>query len=49
MLVLMNEYSVRGIVALNLPSYGSGRNPWGKLKPKYLEKVLNPFTLWVVH
>ncbi|KAK9097930.1 hypothetical protein Syun_024975 [Stephania yunnanensis] len=29
---------VRAIVALNLHSYGSGRNPWGKLKPKYLEK-----------
>ncbi|CAA0819400.1 Diacylglycerol kinase 4 [Striga hermonthica] len=30
--------SVRSIVALNLPSYGSGRNPWGNLKPEYLEK-----------
>ncbi|GER52076.1 diacylglycerol kinase family protein [Striga asiatica] len=30
--------SVRSIVALNLPNYGSGRNPWGKLKPNYLEK-----------
>ncbi|KAE8699123.1 Diacylglycerol kinase 3 [Hibiscus syriacus] len=30
--------SVRAIVALNLPSYGSGRNPWGNLKPEYLEK-----------
>ncbi|XP_051120362.1 diacylglycerol kinase 3-like [Andrographis paniculata] len=30
--------SVRSIVVLNLPSYGSGRNPWGKLKPDYLEK-----------
>ncbi|CAI9787441.1 unnamed protein product [Fraxinus pennsylvanica] len=30
--------SVRAIVALNLPSYGSGRNPWGHLKPEYLEK-----------
>ncbi|KAK4415246.1 Diacylglycerol kinase [Sesamum alatum] len=30
--------SVRSIVALNLPSYGSGRNPWGNLKPDYLEK-----------
>ncbi|KAK9130206.1 hypothetical protein Sjap_010693 [Stephania japonica] len=29
---------VRAIVALNLHNYGSGRNPWGKLKPKYLEK-----------
>ncbi|KAM7252733.1 hypothetical protein ACFE04_008242 [Oxalis oulophora] len=30
--------SVRAIVALNLHSYGSGRNPWGTLKPDYLEK-----------
>ncbi|KAG4167683.1 hypothetical protein ERO13_A13G211400v2 [Gossypium hirsutum] len=30
--------SVRAIVALNLHNYGSGRNPWGKLKPEYLEK-----------
>ncbi|KAI3881420.1 hypothetical protein MKW92_012408 [Papaver armeniacum] len=30
--------SVRSIVCLNLHNYGSGRNPWGKLKPKYLEK-----------
>ncbi|KAI4335464.1 hypothetical protein L6164_014108 [Bauhinia variegata] len=30
--------SVRAIVALNLHSYGSGRNPWGHLKPEYLEK-----------
>ncbi|KAG4942592.1 hypothetical protein AAZX31_17G065100 [Glycine max] len=30
--------SVRAIVALNLHSYGSGRNPWGKPKPDYLEK-----------
>lgn len=30
--------SVRAIVALNLHSYGSGRNPWGNLKPDYLEK-----------
>ncbi|XVE98704.1 hypothetical protein REPUB_Repub03eG0130800 [Reevesia pubescens] len=30
--------SVRAIVALNLPNYGSGRNPWGNLKPEYLEK-----------
>ncbi|KAI3775325.1 hypothetical protein L1987_49896 [Smallanthus sonchifolius] len=28
----------RSIVALNLPSYASGRNPWGNLKPEYLEK-----------
>ncbi|KAK4746583.1 hypothetical protein SAY87_025620 [Trapa incisa] len=30
--------SVRAIVALNLQSYASGRNPWGNLKPGYLEK-----------
>ncbi|KAE9601684.1 putative diacylglycerol kinase (ATP) [Lupinus albus] len=30
--------SVRSIVALNLHSYGSGRNPWGEPKPEYLEK-----------
>ncbi|OVA03666.1 Diacylglycerol kinase [Macleaya cordata] len=30
--------SVRSIVALNLHNYGSGRNPWGKPKPKYMEK-----------
>lgn len=30
--------SVRAIVALNLHNYGSGRNPWGNLKPGYLEK-----------
>nr|GEV76660.1 diacylglycerol kinase 4-like [Tanacetum cinerariifolium] len=30
--------SVRSIVALNLHSYASGRNPWGNLKPEYLEK-----------
>ncbi|KAK9931937.1 hypothetical protein M0R45_019191 [Rubus argutus] len=30
--------SVRAIVALNLHNYGSGRNPWGNLKPEYLEK-----------
>ncbi|KHN36361.1 Diacylglycerol kinase theta [Glycine soja] len=30
--------SVRAIVALNLHSYGSGRNPWGNLTPEYLEK-----------
>ncbi|KAJ0965670.1 hypothetical protein J5N97_026808 [Dioscorea zingiberensis] len=29
---------VRSIVALNLHNYGSGRNPWGRLKPNYLEK-----------
>lgn len=32
-------FSVRSIVALNLHNYASGRNPWGKLKPEYLEKV----------
>ncbi|KAI3961495.1 hypothetical protein MKX01_001231 [Papaver californicum] len=30
--------SVRSIVCLNLHNYGSGRNPWGNLKPQYLEK-----------
>ncbi|CAJ2637444.1 diacylglycerol kinase 7-like [Trifolium pratense] len=30
--------SVRAVVALNLHSYGSGRNPWGNLKPEYLDK-----------
>ncbi|KAM7508397.1 hypothetical protein LguiA_018850 [Lonicera macranthoides] len=30
--------SVRAIVALNLHNYGSGRNPWGNLKPEYMEK-----------
>lgn len=30
--------SVRAIVALNLPNYGSGRHPWGYLRPEYLEK-----------
>ncbi|KAK3123109.1 hypothetical protein QOZ80_8AG0624060 [Eleusine coracana subsp. coracana] len=30
--------SVRAIVALNLHNYASGRNPWGHLKPEYLEK-----------
>ncbi|KAG9456020.1 hypothetical protein H6P81_000528 [Aristolochia fimbriata] len=30
--------SVRAVVALNLHNYGSGRNPWGNLKPDYLEK-----------
>ncbi|KAJ4958228.1 hypothetical protein NE237_025339 [Protea cynaroides] len=30
--------SVRAIVALNLHNYGSGRDPWGNLKPEYLEK-----------
>lgn len=32
--------SVRAIVALNLHNYASGRNPWGNLKPEYLEKVM---------
>ncbi|XP_071742141.1 diacylglycerol kinase 4-like [Rutidosis leptorrhynchoides] len=30
--------NIRSVVALNLDSYASGRNPWGKLKPEYLEK-----------
>ncbi|CAM8942473.1 unnamed protein product [Rhodiola kirilowii] len=30
--------SVRAIVTLNLHNYASGRNPWGNLKPEYLEK-----------
>ncbi|CAO2823019.1 unnamed protein product [Amaranthus hypochondriacus] len=30
--------SVRSIVALNLHNYASGRNPWGNLRPDYLEK-----------
>ncbi|KAK3005929.1 hypothetical protein RJ639_016585 [Escallonia herrerae] len=30
--------SVRAIVALNLHNYGSGRHPWGSLKPEYMEK-----------
>ncbi|XP_044472335.1 diacylglycerol kinase 7-like isoform X1 [Mangifera indica] len=30
--------SVRAIVALNLHNYASGRNPWGNLRPEYLEK-----------
>ncbi|CAN6985578.1 hypothetical protein IGI04_000685 [Brassica rapa subsp. trilocularis] len=30
--------SVRSIVVLNLDNYGSGRHPWGNLKPNYLEK-----------
>ncbi|KAG6589732.1 Diacylglycerol kinase 7, partial [Cucurbita argyrosperma subsp. sororia] len=30
--------SVRSIVTLNLHNYASGRNPWGKPKPQYLEK-----------
>lgn len=30
--------SVRAIVALNLQNYGSGRHPWGRPKPEYLEK-----------
>ncbi|THG19166.1 hypothetical protein TEA_026272 [Camellia sinensis var. sinensis] len=31
--------SVRSMVALNLNNYESGRNPWGNLKPEYLEKT----------
>ncbi|KAJ4816505.1 Diacylglycerol kinase [Rhynchospora pubera] len=30
--------SVRSLVCLNLYNYGSGRHPWGDLKPDYLEK-----------
>ncbi|ONK78893.1 uncharacterized protein A4U43_C01F730 [Asparagus officinalis] len=30
--------SIRAVVALNLQNYGSGRNPWGQLKPEYMEK-----------
>ncbi|XP_042465029.1 diacylglycerol kinase 4-like [Zingiber officinale] len=30
--------SVRAIVVLNLHNYASGRNPWGNLKPGYMEK-----------
>ncbi|MED6169080.1 Diacylglycerol kinase 4 [Stylosanthes scabra] len=40
--------SVRAIVALNLHSYGSGRNPWGNLKPEYLEKFANSQILVVL-
>lgn len=36
---LSTAFSVRAVVVLNLHSYGSGRNPWGTLKPEYLEKV----------
>ncbi|XP_010929232.1 diacylglycerol kinase 7 isoform X2 [Elaeis guineensis] len=30
--------SVRAIVALNLQNYASGRHPWGRPEPEYLEK-----------
>ncbi|GJW31135.1 ABC transporter E family member 2 [Tanacetum coccineum] len=30
--------SVLSIIALNLHSYASGSNPWGKMKPDYMEK-----------
>ncbi|XP_047308593.1 diacylglycerol kinase 7-like [Impatiens glandulifera] len=30
--------SVRSIVVLNLNNYASGRNPWGNMKPEYMEK-----------
>lgn len=43
--VILFDSSVRAIVALNLHNYGSGRNPWGNLKPEYLEKVGNIFSL----
>lgn len=43
--------SVRSIVALNLHNYASGRNPWGKLRPEYMQKVIfTPplcLTLWL--
>ncbi|XP_058207746.1 diacylglycerol kinase 7-like isoform X4 [Rhododendron vialii] len=29
----------RSLVALNLNNYASGRNPWGNLKPDYMEKA----------
>jgi len=32
------DSSVRSLVCLNLYNYGSGRHPWGDLKPDYLEK-----------
>ncbi|GJM87085.1 hypothetical protein PR202_ga03003 [Eleusine coracana subsp. coracana] len=32
------QLSVRSLVILNLYNYGSGRHPWGDLKPEYLEK-----------
>uniref|UniRef100_A0A0D3GXZ5 Diacylglycerol kinase n=1 Tax=Oryza barthii TaxID=65489 RepID=A0A0D3GXZ5_9ORYZ len=38
LLVVLYLISVRAIVALNLHNYASGRNPWGNLKPEYLEK-----------
>lgn len=37
--LLLGLCSVRSIVTLNLHNYASGRNPWGKPKPQYLEKV----------
>lgn len=43
--VMSFVFSVRAVVALNLHSYGSGRNPWGNLKPEYLEKVWNSWFL----
>ncbi|GJY01546.1 diacylglycerol kinase 4-like protein [Tanacetum coccineum] len=36
--LISNKVCVRSRVALNLHSYASGRNPWGNLKPEYLEK-----------
>lgn len=36
----LHACSVRSLVCLNLYNYGSGRHPWGDLKPDYLEKVL---------
>ncbi|VAI61931.1 unnamed protein product [Triticum turgidum subsp. durum] len=32
------QSTVRSLVVLNLYNYGSGRHPWGDLKPDYLEK-----------
>ncbi|KAL0872922.1 hypothetical protein Bca101_022627 [Brassica carinata] len=37
-LVVFDMLCVRSIVVLNLDNYGSGRHPWGNLKPNYLEK-----------
>lgn len=43
--VILFDSSVRAIVVLNLHNYGSGRNPWGNLRPEYLEKVGNIISL----
>ena len=49
--MFLSTSSVRAIVALNLHSYGSGRHPWGNLKPDYLEKVCLTcqMTQWCLH